>query len=134
MDTMMGIISPCIMHTKTRVQNMVNVTILVVCWAFNKWYIFLLFFFKILFIFREEKGERETLCGCLSHSPYWGPGPQSRACALAGNWTSNPLVNGLALSPLSHTNQVTNGIYFLISLIFRLNITSSCVFLPNFSL
>ena len=42
-----------------------------------------LFFFKVLFIFREEKGgrkrERQTsMCGCLSCAPIWGPGQQPR--------------------------------------------------------
>ena len=43
------------------------------------------FFFKkdfiSLFLDRgeEKKKERETTrCGCLSHAPYWGPGPQPR--------------------------------------------------------
>ena len=44
------------------------------------------FFFKTLFIYflREQgrKGEREgretSMCGCLSHAPYWGPGPKPR--------------------------------------------------------
>ena len=42
-------------------------------------------FFKILFVFREGKRGRETSmferyinCGCLSHTPSWGPGPQPR--------------------------------------------------------
>ena len=42
-------------------------------------------YLKILFIhFLRERGRegergRETLvCGCLSHAPYWGPGPQPR--------------------------------------------------------
>ena len=43
------------------------------------WFVFLRFY---LFTFREKGRERNiivcSLCGCLSHSPYWGPGPQSR--------------------------------------------------------
>ena len=41
----------------------------------------LLSFFKrfYLLIFREGKGGRETsMCGCLSSTPYWGPGPKPR--------------------------------------------------------
>ena len=42
----------------------------------------LLFFLRFyLFIFRErgKEGEREiSMCGCLSHAPYWGPGLQPR--------------------------------------------------------
>ena len=44
------------------------------------------FFKKLLiclFIFREMKGGRKrgretSVCGCLSHAPYWGPGLQPR--------------------------------------------------------
>ena len=44
---------------------------------------FIDFFKKALFIFRERKGGRKrgretSMCGCLSHAPYWGPGPQPR--------------------------------------------------------
>ena len=39
-------------------------------------------FLKILFIFRErgkrKRGKETSMCGCLSHTPYWGPGPQPR--------------------------------------------------------
>ena len=43
----------------------------------------ILFFFKILFIFRggegRRKGGRETsICGCLLHTPSWGPSPPPR--------------------------------------------------------
>ena len=36
-----------------------------------------------LFIFRErgmegERGRETSMCGCLSHAPYWGPDPQPR--------------------------------------------------------
>ena len=42
--------------------------------------LFILFY---LFIFREGKGRRKrgremSMCGCLSHAPYWGPGPKPR--------------------------------------------------------
>ena len=47
--------------------------------------IFLFFQRLYLFIFRERRREggrkrdRETsVCGCLSHAPNWGPGPQPR--------------------------------------------------------
>ena len=41
------------------------------------------FFLRFLFIFREGKGGRKrgretSMCGCLSHAPYWGPGLQPR--------------------------------------------------------
>ena len=54
---------------------------------------FFLIFKKILFIYFEGKGkrgrkrERETsLCGCLSYTPYWGPGPQPSMCP---DWEPN---------------------------------------------
>ena len=57
----------------------------------KKWIIFILFLllFFYLFTFRERRREREregekhqcvrdTLIGCLSHAPKWGPGLQPR--------------------------------------------------------
>ena len=51
---------------------------------FFKWQL-LVFLFKdfIYFVFREGKGERKrgrliSMCSCLSCTPYWGSGPQSR--------------------------------------------------------
>ena len=54
-------------------------------------FLFLLLFFNIIFIFLRfclflerwteggRDGGRETsMCGCHSHSPHWGPGPQPR--------------------------------------------------------
>ena len=72
------------------------------------------FFFKILFIFRQRRREggreRETsMCGCLSLTPYWGPGLQPRHVPWSGIRTCNPLVCRLALNPLRHTSQ---GRYF----------------------
>ena len=53
---------------------------------------------------REE--ERETsMCGCLSHAPYWGTWPATQTWALNWESTSDPLVHLLAVSPLSHTSQ-----------------------------
>ena len=61
------------------------------------------FFPKILFIFREKGREGETsMCGCLSHTPYWRPGLQPRHVPWPG--ISNPLVCRPALNPLSHTS------------------------------
>ena len=45
------------------------------------------------------------MCGCLSSVLYWGPGPQTQACALTGNPMGDPLVHRPALNPLSHTSQ-----------------------------
>ena len=72
-----------------------------------------------LFIFREGKGGRKrgtktSMCACLSRAPYRGTWPTTQACALTGNWTSNPLVQRLALNPLSHTSQGNNCSNFLI--------------------
>ena len=68
------------------------------------------FFLKILFIFRqrvreEERGRETLLCGCLSHSPYWGPGPKPRHVPWSGNRTRDPLVHRPVLNPLSYTSQ-----------------------------
>ena len=48
-------------------------------------YIFnlLFIFFKDFIYFREGRGGRKrgretSMCGCLSHAPYWGPGRQPR--------------------------------------------------------
>ena len=53
--------------------------------------VFFFFLKKILFIYLFlERGEgrekeRETsMCGCFSHAPYWGPGPQPRDVPLLG--------------------------------------------------
>ena len=51
---------------------------------------------EILFIYfwegkRGRKRRETSLCGCLSSSPYWGPG---QACALTGDRTGNPLFTG----------------------------------------
>ena len=63
-------------------------------------------FFKILFIlfFRKEKGERKTgretsMCGCLSHALFWGPGLQPRHVPYTGNRTFiDPLISRSALN------------------------------------
>ena len=63
-----------------------------------------------LFIFREGKrgrkrGRETSMCGCLSHIPLLGTWPATQACALTGDWTSDPLVCRLVLNPLSYTSQ-----------------------------
>ena len=45
------------------------------------------------------------MCGCLSHALPTGTWPETQACVLTGNQTSNPLVHRLVLNPLSHTSQ-----------------------------
>ena len=72
----------------------------------------LFYFLKILFIFifreRVREGEREVeihQCVVASHMPLLGTWPATQACALTGNWTSDPVVLRPALDPLSHTGE-----------------------------
>ena len=70
------------------------------------------FFKKILFVYFQREGKRGSNINVqlpLAH-PQPGTWPTTRACALTGSWTSNPLVSKLALNPLSHTNQGTCNI------------------------
>ena len=53
----------------------------------------------------KHRCERETSIGYLLYVPQPGTWPATQACALTGNQTSNPLVRGLVLNPLSHTSQ-----------------------------
>ena len=48
---------------------------------------------------------RETLIGCLSHAPSWGPGPQPRHVPWPGNWAGDFLAHRPEFNPLSHTSQ-----------------------------
>ena len=69
-----------------------------------------IFFFKILFVFREGKGRRKRgretpICGCLSHAPHWGPRMQPRHVPQTENQTSDLLIHRPALDPLSRTSQ-----------------------------
>ena len=46
-------------------------------------YFILLKFFFTYFIFRDgevgtKRGRETSMCSCLSHAPYWGPGPKLR--------------------------------------------------------
>ena len=50
----------------------------------------------------REKAKETSMCGCLLHTPYWGPNP---GMCPDRERTSNPLVHKPALSPLSHTSQ-----------------------------
>ena len=45
------------------------------------------------------------MCGCLSRTPYQGPGLQPRHVPQSVNGTGDPLIRRLALNPLSHTSQ-----------------------------
>ena len=70
---------------------------------------------KYLFTFKERKGGRKkgretSVCERyinwlpLTH-PQLRTWPTTQACALTGNWTSNPSDCTLVLNPLSHTSQ-----------------------------
>ena len=70
--------------------------------------LFYYFLKNILFLERGKKGESEGenhQCEVVSHALPTGEVPATQACALTGNWTSDPLVHRLALSPLSQTSQ-----------------------------
>ena len=67
------------------------------------------FFFNFLIIFREGKGGRKRERNINVWLPLELPPTgdlwlTSQACALTGNWTGNPLVHSLVLSPWSHTS------------------------------
>ena len=80
----------------------------------NAWIaIFFSFFFLFrfyLFIFRQrrrrEKERKRNVNAWLPLTrPLLGTWPATQACALTGNWTSNPLVPMSQLNTLSHTSQ-----------------------------
>ena len=58
-----------------------------------------------VFIFREGKRERNINVWLPLEHPLPGTWPITQACALTGNWTSNPLVLRPVLNPLSHASQ-----------------------------
>ena len=79
---------------------------------FNKQWLLYVSFLKILFILfldteegREKRRRETSMCGCLSHIPLLGTWPPTQACALTGNWTSDPLVYRPVVNPLSYTSQ-----------------------------
>ena len=76
--------------------------------------VFFLTFYLFIFIERGREGERERNINAwlpLLHH-LLGTWPATQACALTGNWTSNSLVDRLALNPLSH-NQPELPLVFL---------------------
>ena len=80
------------------------------------WHIFFKGFIY-LFLERGEGKEKEREKNIyvwlpLMH-PLLGTWPATRACALTGNWTGDPLVPKLALNPQSHTSQckMTWGVF-----------------------
>ena len=52
------------------------------------------------------------MCGCLSHDPYWGPGPQPGMCP---DWESNQRPSGLQASTQSTAPQQPGHIYTFIA-------------------
>ena len=70
------------------------------------------FLLKILFIIFRQWGGREKQMerNINEWLPLMRPPPATwstiQACALTGNWTSDPLVHRLVFNPLSHTSQV----------------------------
>ena len=78
-------------------------------WVDPKVSIFLKIIFILLFIFRERgrEGEREGNVNVWLPltRPLLGTWPETQACALTENWTSDPLLHRQALNPLSHTSQ-----------------------------
>ena len=71
------------------------------------------FFKDVIYLFlergerREKERERNINVRLFIVHPLLGTWPATQACALSGNWTSNPLVCSLVLNPLSHTSQGT---------------------------
>ena len=66
-----------------------------------------IFFKDFIYLFLEREKERKRNINVwlpLIH-PLLGTWSTTQACALTGNWTSDPLVCRLALNPLSHTSQ-----------------------------
>ena len=70
--------------------------------------IYIYIYIIYLFLERGREGEREGekhQCVVASCVPPTGDLARNPACALTGDWTSDPLVCKLALNPLSHTSQ-----------------------------
>ena len=87
-------------------------------WFHSKTEISLFLFFKTIFWRfylslerregKEKERERNIIVWLPLTSPLLRTWPATLACALTGNWTSDPLVLRSALNPLSHTNQGRN--------------------------
>ena len=67
---------------------------------------------------REQEREKNINVQLPLMCPLLGTWPATEACALSGNWTSNPLVHSLVLSLLSHTSQCSAFIFINTLLIF----------------
>ena len=105
-------------------------------WKVNKSTVFFVYFkdlFIHLFLERGRQGEREgekhqyVVASCVPPTGTW---LATQACALTGNWTSNPLVHRPALNPLSHTSQGCFHIYKQAKT--HLRVTFPCVFSTSY--
>ena len=78
----------------------------------------ILFFYEVIYLFlergegKEKKREKNTDVWLPLVRPQLGTWPTTRARALTGNQTSNPLVCRPVLNPLSHTN---HGSFYILS-------------------
>ena len=83
------------------------------------------YFFKKDFIYlvldrgdgREKERERNISVWLPLSCPLLGTWAATQACALTGNWTRNPLICRLALSPLSLTSQSMDSFFLVVVLI-----------------
>ena len=70
-------------------------------------YLFFMYFLKRFYLFLERgegrEKERNNSVWLPPVCPLLGTWPTTQACALTGNWTSDPLVCRPTLNPLSHT-------------------------------
>ena len=68
------------------------------------------------------------MCGCLSHDPYWGPGPQPRQVPCPGIDLGTPLVCRSMLHPLSHTSWGLNFFFivFILTTLKTINYIALC--------
>ena len=92
---------------------------LCVC-AYIYLFIYIIFkrFYLLIFRVRERQGEKEgninerdtSMCGCLSHTPHWGSGPQPRHVPW---WKSNQRPFGSQASAQS-TEPQQPGLYIYI--------------------
>ena len=82
-----------------------NCVFICTCLTFNHFFLN----FKILFIFRGEGKEKQregNISVWLPHMhPLMGMWPETQACTLTGNRTSNSLISRPMLSPLSYASQ-----------------------------
>ena len=72
--------------------------------SFFKEFIYLFIYLEIGERREKERKRNINVWFPLMHPPP-GTWPATQACALTGNWTSDPLVHRPALNPLSHTSQ-----------------------------